>query len=253
MEDARKESFETLDLWDNNIFFLNMLKKLRAFYREEEYKNKGENEPDKVITISLKKLKKLSKLNEKFDNVILPELEKYEIVRKDSKKYNIVIENIDLYFSEVDTKKIEETFLLMENWVTSETAQKIIDTKDLSFNDKVQKIFTNLEAIKDNQNILKDLIDEKLNESDEFLEVSLEAEEIKNTIKQLKEELIPEDMVDSMDKLKSEGKDEKEMLMEFLEFYSENGKINEVEVVNKEWIKFKPQMSFSLKKVKEQK
>jgi len=41
-------------------------------------------------------------------------------------------------------------------------------------------------------------------------------------------------MVDSMDKLKSEGKDEKEMLMEFLEFYSENGKINEVEVVNKE-------------------
>jgi len=92
-----------------------MLKKLRAFYREEEYKNKGENEPDKVITISLKKLKKLSKLNEKFDNVILPELEKYEIVRKDSKKYNIVIENIDLYFSEVDTKKIEETFLLMEN------------------------------------------------------------------------------------------------------------------------------------------
>ena len=250
MENERKESFEALDLEDNNIFFLNMLKKLRAFYREEEYKNKEDNDPDKVITIALKKLKKLSKLNERFDNVILPELEKYEIIRENGKKYNIFIENIDLYFSEVDTKKIEKAFLLMGNWVTSETAQKIIDTKELSFNDKVQRIFTNLESVKDNQNILKDLIDEKLRESKEFLEASLELEETKNTINILKDELIPEEMVDSMDKLKREWKDEKEILMEFLEFSAENGKINEIEVLNKKWIKFKPKMSFSLKKVK---
>lgn len=251
--DKEEVSFEELDLKENNIFFLNINKKLRAFYREEEYKNKNENNESKEITIALKKLKKLSKLNEKFDNIILPELEKYEIISESWKKLAINIKNIDLYFSETDIAKIEKEFLLIENWVNPENAQKIIDTKDLTFNDKVQKIFTNLESLKERKTVLKELIDEKLNESEEFVEINLQMDELKEELKNVKESTIPEDMEKTMKEIKEEDKEEKEILMEFLEFSAENGKINEVEVLNKNWIKFKPKMNFSLQKVKEEK
>jgi len=248
----------TLNLNENAIFFLNSVKKLRAFYREEEYKikqkNLGEKENEEIekISINLKTLKKITKLNLKLDEIVLPELIKCNILKWE--KDNIInIEMINYYFDEIDTKKIEEDFLLTSQWLSWKTAQKIIETKDLTFNDKVQKIFNNIEWLKEKQNVLKDLIDEKLSEDEELQEMIQEFDALKNAIKIKKTWVLNESMNNSKDELKNDLKEEKDTLFDFLEFSIENWKIKEVEITNKKGQKLKPKIQFSLKPIKEKK
>lgn len=244
------ENIKNLDLQENNIYLLNVLKKIRAFYHEEMYKSE-----DKTISIKIndKKIKKLSKLNKIYEDIIKKVLIDNNFLSEDWKNLKINLEEINFYFENTDTKKIEAEFLLQSQGISSENAKKIIDAKDMTFNDKVQKIFNNIEKCTEDKNMLKQIIEEKLEEDEEYLELQKEAEEIKNQIKNKKIELIAWEIEEKENKIKDELKDERETLNEFLEFSAEKGELKTIDIVNKDWKKMKPIMKFSMKPVKEAK
>jgi len=67
------ENIKNINLENNNIYFLNTLKKIRAFYHEEKYKNKELE----VVKVNIKQIKKFTKLNSILEELILPTLLEY--------------------------------------------------------------------------------------------------------------------------------------------------------------------------------
>lgn len=254
MADETILKIEEIDLWENNIFLLNTLKKVRAYYFEEEYKIKSSEDfiewTELTITINDNKIQSLTKLKKPYLEIVKPELIKYWFVEENKTRLVINLEKIQEYFEKVDIKKIEEEYLQQSFEI--QKSEEIVKLENLTFNDKVQKIYSTIEKITDQKSTLNQLIEETLESDEAYVELQNEKKQILEQIKNRKEELLSGTTLEEKSKeITNELKEEKWILNEFLEFSIEKWDYKEVEVLNKEWKKMKPVISISLKQIKE--
>lgn len=274
-------SIESIDLGGNNIFIVNTLKKVRAFYFEEIYKAKSsiellvskfdENEDDVSLTetnkediefyketpeeylnsisisITEKKILSLVKLSPQLFEQLKATVELF--LTQTNGKQAVNIEAIKFYFDTIDTKAIEEGYLSQS--LVIEKSKDVISIADMTFNDKVQKIYTTIETLSDQKSVLKQMEVETLESDASWMELLAQKEEIAEAMKQRKIEILSNTSLETKSKeVTKELSEEQKVLLEFLEYSIENGEYKEVSVRNKDGKEMRPQISISLKEVK---
>jgi len=267
MNDNQKKQINEIDLKENNIFLVRALKNLSNFIidvREKEKLNKEnlefieenlewENKKDnnikeeiKEIFITIKKIKTITKISINQFNLIEDTIKLFL-----TEKWNkLIVNEIALaeYLKNTDTVKIENDFL--------NNTKKEDDWEDiniLSFPEKVQKLFTNVEKLTDENSIVKQMISDTLDNDCDYSDLVQEKEELLSKIKERKETLLEDSPLQKKaDELKDELKEEKSILNDFLEVSVENWDYKTLQVNNKDWKKMKPKVKVSFKEIKEQ-
>lgn len=253
-----------IDLGVNNIFLLNTLKKVRAYYYEELYKLNSQTteqivedeseevevvKEEKVIQIFItdKKILSLVKISPQQFSLIRPTLTLFFI--ESNWKQAINIDSIRYYFDNTDINKIEREYL---EWnIEFEKSQTVVSLENMTFNDKVQKIYSTIETLTNQKVMLKQMETETLESDAGYVELQTQKEEILEALKQRKNEILSNTSLQTKtDEINKELSEEKKVLVEFLEFSVENWDYKEVSVRNKDWKELRPQISISLKEVK---